>query len=127
MAMVSTFNLPSTNRTTLLKNDDNFISEIQFEITSANAPKATISSLKGSTICEVTTYIVDTFDNNATISIGTGADVNVIMSALDIDAQTSAQYCDDGLLYNVSDPIVISITGSPTKGRALVTFKLYRV
>lgn len=126
MAIVSTFNLPSTNRTTLLKNDDNFISEIQFEITSANAPKATISSLKGSTICEVTTYIVDTFDNNATISIGS-ADTNEIMSALDIDAQTSAQYCDDGLLYNVSDPIVISITGSPTKGRALVTFKLYRV
>lgn len=126
MAVVSTFNLPAVNNTKLLKNDDNFISEVQYEITSANSPKATISTLKGSTICEVTVYIVDTFNDATTISIGTAADTESIMSAADIDAQTSAQYCDDGILYNVSDPLVISITGSPTQGTAIVNFKLYR-
>lgn len=124
---VSTFNLPQIYSTTLLHNDDNFLSEVTFEITSDSNSKSTISSLTDSTICEASIYIVDTFNNNATISIGTDNDNSAIISSSEIDAQTSAQYINDGLLYNVIDPIVVSITGSPTTGRALISLKLYRI
>ena len=124
--MISTFNLPTVDKTSLLKNDDSFISELSFELEATNAPQATISSLTGSTICEVNVYIVGTFDNNATISIGTSADESAIMSADDIDAQTSAQYCNDSLLYSVESPIIIKITGAPANGKALISFKFYR-
>lgn len=127
--MISTFNLPTVDKTSLLKNDDSFISELSFELEAANAPQATISSLTGSTICEVNVYIVGTFDNNATISIGsvgTSADESAIMSADEIDAQTSAQYCNDSLLYSVESPIIIKITGAPANGKALISFKFYR-
>lgn len=126
MSAVSTFSLPSINSTKLLSNDDNFVSEISFEIDSNSASKSTISSLIGCTICEVSVYIVDTYNNDATISIGTDADISAVMSASDIDAQTSAQYCNDGLLYNVEKPLTITVSGSPTVGRALISFKLYR-
>lgn len=125
--MISTFKLPTIDKTSILKNDDNFISELSFELNASNAPQATISSLIGSTICEVNVYIVDTFDNDATISIGSSADSYSIISADEIDAQTSAQYCNDSLLYNVSDPLVIQITGSPTSGKALISLKFYRI
>lgn len=124
--MISTFNLPTVDKTSLLKNDDSFISELSFELDATNAPQATISSLIGSTICEANVYIVGTFDNNATISIGTSADESAIMSADDIDAQTSAQYCNDSLLYSVESPIIIKITGAPANGKALISFKFYR-
>lgn len=124
--MISTFNLPTVDKTSLLKNDDSFISELSFELNATNAPQATISSLTGSTICEANVYIVGTFDNNATISIGTSADESAIMSADDIDAQTSAQYCNDSLLYSVESPIIIKITGAPANGKALISFKFYR-
>lgn len=124
--MISTFNLPTVDKTSLLKNDDSFISELSFELEAANAPQATISSLTGSTICEVNVYIVGTFDNNATISIGTSADESAIMSADETDAQTSAQYCNDSLLYSVESPIIIKITGAPANGKALISFKFYR-
>lgn len=124
--MISTFSLPTVDKTSLLKNDDSFISELSFELEATNAPQATISSLTGSTICEVNVYIVGTFDNNATISIGTSADESAIMSADDIDALTSAQYCNDSLLYSVESPIIIKITGAPANGKALISFKFYR-
>lgn len=124
---VSTFNLPQIYSTALLHNDDNFLSEVTFEITSDSNSKSTISSLIGSTICEVSIYISDIFNNNATISIGTDNDDSAIFSSSEIDAQTSAQYINDGLLYSVTDPIVVSISGSPTVGHALISFKLYRV
>ena len=124
--MISTFNLPTVDKTSLLKNDDSFISELSFELEATNAPQATISSLTGSTICEVNVYIVGTFDNNATISIGTSADESAIMSAGEIDAQTSAQYCNDSLLYSVESPIIIKIAGAPANGKALISFKFYR-
>ncbi len=125
--MISTyFNLPAIDKTSLLKNDDSFISELSFELKASNAPQATISSLVDSTICEANVYIVDTFDNNATISIGTSADSSAIMSADDIDAQTSAQYCNDSLLYNVTSPLIIKLTGAPASGTALISLKFYR-
>lgn len=126
MIVSSTFNTKSPTSTLHLNNEDQFISEVQYEVTYANAPTALISSLINCTICEVLVYVVDTFDNDATLSIGTDADSTALLSASDNDCQTAAQYCNDSLLFKATEPIKISISGSPTTGRAIVQLKYYR-
>lgn len=125
MIVSSTFSLKPPSSTQFLDNDDQFISEVQYEITHANAPAAQIS-LNDCTICEVLVYVVDTFDNNATLSIGTDADNSCLLSASDNDCQTVAQYCNDSLLFKVTEPIKIILSGSPTTGRAIIQLKYYR-
>lgn len=125
MLVSSTFHLKPPSSTVYLDNEDQFISEVQYEITHANAPTAQISLLD-CTVCEVLVYVVDTFDNDATLSIGTDADSNSLLSASDNDCQTVAQYCNDSLLFKVTEPLKVNLSGSPTTGRAIIQLKYYR-
>ena len=123
--VTATFRLPQPKSTLNLSNDDNFISEAHYEIT-YETPSARISSLLNCTVCEVLVYVVEAFDHDATLSIGLDADSECLLSASDNDCQTVAQYCNDSLLFKVTEPLKINISNTPTSGRAIIQFKYYR-
>ena len=124
--LISNFKLPPAHSTSNLINDDNFIAEIQYLIRCTNAPIAQIDNLIDGTICEISIYITEAFNNNASMSISTESESNFLLSDSEIDCQTIGQYCDDSLVFKVNEPLKISISGSPTKGEALIQFKYYR-